>query len=67
MAFDPYASQIQTSELPERSEPKAIFFPSGEYCGHQSLRVEEMNFAGGLAFPGGEEISMRQMLLSMVR
>jgi hypothetical protein len=62
MAFDPSASQIQTSGLPERSEPKAIFFPSGEYRGHPSSRVEAINFTGGLAFPRGEEISVRQML-----
>ena len=59
-------SQLQSSSLPERSEVKEIFFPSGEYCGFHSFRVEEMNFVGGLGFPCDGEISMRQILVSDV-
>src|SRR2546421_12746241 len=43
----PSLSHTQISKLPERREAKTIFFPSGEYCGPLSSRLDEISFDGG--------------------
>src|SRR3977135_3823424 len=39
----------QISPLPERSDANTIFFPSGENCGADCKRVEEISLLGGRA------------------
>src|SRR5262245_7304047 len=66
MGREPSDSHTQSSELPERREPKTIFFPSGEYWGLKSARVEEIN--GAIESPCHFELarSIRQMLESLI-
>src|SRR5262245_31669267 len=47
--FEPSASEIQISWVPDRVDEKAICFPSGEYRGIPSRRVEEIKRCGWLA------------------
>src|SRR4029453_8639935 len=61
--FEPSALQIQISGRPERLDAKTIFFPSGEYRGLFSCRVEAISLTG---FPNGDK-SKRQMLSSEKR
>src|SRR5690348_6667603 len=42
-AFEPSLSHTQISRLPERVDTKATFVPSGENCGEESSRVEEIS------------------------
>src|SRR5215831_3952538 len=68
-AFEPSLSQTQISGCPERCDMKAIFLPSGENCGPESVLVEEMKGVAvwrgrffrvpTLALPGA---AIRQML-----
>ena len=46
MEFDPSLLHTQMSSAPDRSDIKAILFPSGEYAGFDSLRVDEINRTG---------------------
>jgi hypothetical protein len=62
-SFEPSASQVHISELPDRLDTKATFLPSGENSGRASTIVEAMDFCGGLAIPPGVGISIRQILL----
>src|SRR5829696_1423522 len=63
--FEPSASHIQSSKVPVREEEKTIFFPSREYWGLSSDRVDEISFAGGLApAPFVPRSSIRQMFTS---
>jgi hypothetical protein len=52
--FLPSLSQAQISLLPVRADMKAIRFPSGEYCGELSARVEAIHFAGAVLFRGAD-------------
>src|SRR5450755_3362565 len=47
--LDPSLSQAQISRAPERSDSNAIFLPSGEYWGANSVRVDGINLVGILA------------------
>src|SRR3712207_35767 len=62
---EPSASQVQISRGPVREDEKATFFPSGEYWGLLSVRVEEINFVGSRSpAPFAPRTSMRQMFVS---
>src|SRR5712692_7863755 len=63
-ACDPSLSLTQTSAFPDRSDSKAIRFPSGEYCGFDSTRDDEIRGAEiGFAAPA-PGASTRQMFRS---
>src|SRR4030095_12400916 len=50
--FAPFSSQSHISNFPVRAEMNAMRFPSGEYCGSKSARVDEMRRLGGeIIFP----------------
>src|SRR6516162_3569542 len=59
-AFEPSASQIQTSWLPDRFDSKAICFPSGEIFGAHCSRDELTTSRAGAA---GFARSTRQMFI----
>src|SRR5439155_16865660 len=58
--FEPSLADIQISSLPVRSEPKAIFFPSGEKSISNCVRVEEINLVGPLRGPDQFGPAVRQ-------
>ena len=64
--LDPAAVDIQISGQPERSETKAIFFPSGEYLALESGHVELINnSAPPGVWPTGVTFA-RQMSVSLL-
>ena len=65
-AFKPSLSHTQISPPPERSEKKAIFFPSGENWGLSSRHVEAMNVSGRPVLAFGLGNSRRQMFESVM-
>ena len=62
--FKPSLSHTQISRLLERSEQKAIFFPSGENSGYPSIRVDEISIIGRLVLAFRPGNSKRQMFVS---
>ena len=58
--FDPSLAEIQISALPVRSEPKAIYFPSGEKSKSNCMREEEINLVGPLRGPDQFGPAVRQ-------
>jgi hypothetical protein len=52
VGLDPSRSHTQISRLPERRDSKAMCLPSGETCGFNSPRLEEIILAGPAVLVG---------------
>src|SRR5947209_8309087 len=60
----PSRSQTQIALLPERSELKTIFLPSGENCGSSSDWVDAINRVGALFLSNALGPGIRQIFES---
>src|SRR3954451_23240214 len=66
LSASPSASAVQISSEPDRSDRKAIFLPSGEYCGSNWLRVEALSSLGTRAFGRPEAATLTDHRLMFV-
>src|SRR5437868_15098064 len=60
----PSRSHAQIARLPDRSELKTIFLPSGENCGSASGWVDAINRVGALFLSGALGPGIRQIFES---
>src|SRR5215813_4581228 len=64
IGFEPFASEVQISKAPDRSDLNVIRFPSDEYCGAESYFEDEINIVAASVLPFVPVSSSRQIFES---